>query len=260
VAERSAATDPSPRQHHCYSEAAFTLTDCATLLVLCAMLCIWLVPALARANGDGGALAACLDKARAMTTACLAYATDHAGTLPTDGRNPDPVDLADHIADAITEVPASQTTFDISWFAHLAGYRSANPDDWDCPIIDDQRKTEFWPTDYVMNRWAINTNPDIADEPDRAVLIGEPNMYRGGFLTLLELIAWSEWGPRPDLEQHLAGSLSFGFIDGHAVRLTIPDVDSPHLLDYPELYLADPGQSHTNYLWLTTDQTLPTGE
>jgi hypothetical protein len=165
---------------------------------------------------------------------------------------------------------------ELSWLGQLQGYLGDDRQRLDCPLVNDHRKGGYnaetdrhvWDTDYSINRFALNTTTDAADEPSRAVLFGEPNMPRATISYLPEVIAWRQWwmnqaGERTDLEQVVADSVSFSFADGHAVRVIVPDVEHPFLAAYPELALSagsPPTGSHvamfSNYFWWHREQVV----
>ncbi len=173
-----------------------------------------------------------------------------------------------------TQPPYDPAVRKQSWLGQLDPYLGEYRRRLDCPLVNDHRKGGYnsdedhyvWDTDYVINRFGLNTPVDVADEPSRAVLFGEPNMPRTTVSYLPEIIAWSTWWAynpdvRADLEQLVAGSVSFGFVDGHAVRVTVPEVNIPFVAAYPELALSagsPPTGSHiamfNNYLWWRSSQ------
>ncbi|MCC7408889.1 MAG: hypothetical protein IT442_12510 [Phycisphaeraceae bacterium] len=218
-----------------------------------AITCALLLPALSHATDTESLKAACLNNAQAMGSALLGYASEHGGVLPADHRDLNPADTLD----GTRANPDSEEAFAASWFAKVES--SVSPEQLDCPLVDDQRKGDWWPVDYVINRWAINTSTAVAAEPARGVLVAEPNMFRGSVETLADCVAWYEWGPRPDLEQNMVRSLSFVFMDGHAARIAIPEGDTPHLVDYPQILMSAPAATDytTNYLWLYQGQQRP---
>lgn len=226
-----------------------------TVLLLAAA-CL-LVPALAWGDEEN-VLTRCLDNARGMAAALQAYAADHDGRMPGDLRDDNPADDWDNIR----VIPDSELGYSLSWFALAEGYLPADPADLDCPIVDDQRKGEWWQTDYVINRWGIGRSPEIAAQPAKAVLVSEPNMQRGSITILADVIAWSDWGQRLDLEQNQVGSISFVFVDGHGQRVTVAEGLSPHLSVYSDIYMAQPADADylSNWLWWTPDQALHYGQ
>jgi hypothetical protein len=212
-----------------------------------------LMPALSQAN-QSAAKTKCQLNAKTVTEAALRYAMDHRNRTVPDLR------AAGYTWVDGNTVPAKMPydldnppkTFDDlrrSWFGQLEKtYLAGELDVVDCPVIDDHRRQGFldaktgqytWPTDYSINRYGINVSLDLASEPSRNVMLGEPNMPRAFVTTITSCIAYYVWwgnGNREDLEQKKAGSLSFGFVDGHAVRVTVPNVKLPFFNEaYPEI-------------------------
>lgn len=221
-----------------------TIIQALFMVVIVGLAAAVFMPALTASGTD--TLTECLQRCQGLLQATLAYVGDQ-GRIPCDLR-----------AGWLREPPQNEVELTQSWFAQLQGYVSSDPSAVDCPVSDDHRKGPFWPTDYVLNHFGINQSPDVAAEPARALLVAEPNMTRGSVEQLDEILASAGWGPRPDLEQHRAASLSFGFADGHALRLGIPQVDYPYLILYPEVYSSSPG-SHDNWLWWYPEQEPPLG-
>ncbi|MCC7203433.1 MAG: hypothetical protein IT441_00005, partial [Phycisphaeraceae bacterium] len=122
-----------------------------------------------------------------------------------------------------------------------------------------------WGTDYVINTFGMNASLEAAEEPSRNVYVAEPNMDRSAVNLMVLTIEPGTYGStRDDLEQQKTGSLSFGFVDGHAARVSIPDTGEtvPErtkaiLLDasYPDLALSlgSPPKSlasaYNNVMW-----------
>ncbi|MCC7407341.1 MAG: hypothetical protein IT442_04670, partial [Phycisphaeraceae bacterium] len=125
-----------------------------------------------------------------------------------------------------------------------------------CPVIpnDHRRNSSYdrdtgiyhWPTDYVLNTFGLNASTELAEEPARNVMVAEPNMTRAAVNFFVLSVEPGTFGiGRNDLEQQRVGSLSFGFVDGHASRVRIPNEDSSVnrakailLGSYPELALS----------------------
>lgn len=131
-------------------------------------------------------MTACLDKARGMGTALLAYSADHANLMPGDSRDPNREDAVDKLRHA----PGTEQEYAQSWLAKLDGYMVIGPEALDCPVVDDHRKSDWWPADYVINRWGIGTSTAVAETPSQAVLAAEPNMTRGSVGILADVFAW----------------------------------------------------------------------
>jgi len=141
-----------------------------------------------------------------------------------------------------------------------------------CPITRDvirkypripQGGPYTWETEHSINRFALNIPVDLADEPARNVMFGEPNMQRATIYYIPHVIAAGTFGSRPDLEEHNAGSLAFGFADGHAARVTVPCLprgDAWWKVAYPQLALSagsppSPIQyAASNYFWWHSGQ------
>jgi len=240
-------------RHH--RGGASVLDVVVTFVVVVCAVCV-LLPVLARA-GEGGVLG-CLDNARGFGAALLSYGAEHDSVMPADTRDLDPGDDVDELR----FVASTEDQYANSWLGHVESYLPSDPEALDCPVIDDHRKGEWWPTDYVINRWGVGMSTESATEPARALLVGEPNMQRGSVDMLADIIAWADWGPRPDLEQKMVGSLSFVFADGHGERITIAEGDNPHLAVYSQIMQARPGDAENyreNWLWWYQDQTRPAG-
>jgi len=237
--------------------SAYTCLDVLVGLMATCTVVALLLPAAVKATGPADI---CLANAGGLAQSLLTYAAAHASVMPGDDRCPQAA--ADPVQDVLRGIPLSQDQFDASWLAKLNSEATVDTQALDCPLASDQRRGEWWPTDYVINRWAIHTATDVAADPDKAVLVGEPNMQRSTLLFLAESIGWSDWGTRTDLEQNQVGSLSFAFVDGHAVRVQVAAGDEPHLANYAEIFMAQPAAEpyERNYLWWTTAQSLPNGQ
>jgi len=110
-----------------------------------------------------------------------------------------------------------------------------NPEVMDCPLIDDairkygsytlpngEVRKNYWYSDYSLNRFGLNVPISIAEQPSKNVMFAEGFQINYTFSTLNNVVIGTGYGPRPDLEEQSTGSLSFGFVDGHASRVRIP--------------------------------------
>ncbi len=271
-----AAEDPVRRP------AGFTLIELLVVISIIALLIGILLPSLGQAKLSAMKVK-CQANCKGITAAAHSYAADHSGKCMPDDRVP-AWELKDGVKTAIQSVkdatfegiPANADELKLSWFgqienSYLSGERSAV----DCPVIDDHRKAGFdsntglwrWYTDYTLNRFGFNRALDTADEPGRNVMFAEPNMARASFASNSQYIVafymwWGENRNRMDLEQLKAGSLSYGFVDGHAARVPIKDVKIPFLEDMPELSLScgsppTRGNPGNNMLWWSSTDVAP---
>jgi len=224
---------------------ALTHSDVLVVLGVALAAATLLAPVLAASPGLQAGIMGCLAHCRAMGVASLAFAQDHAGTLPEDNsaRGTNPRDLRN-------ETPASAEAFEKSWFARLSGYRAEDAAQWDCPLVGhtlkrdgrtvlDHRKTEHWPSDYCLAFLGVGMSIDATAEPARVVLIGEPNMFRTPVGALQDIFARPNW-VRADHEQTIAGSVSFTFVDGQTVRVPVAEAEDATLGEYPQI-LFRPG-------------------
>ncbi len=240
------------------SRRGFTLIELLVVISIIALLIGILLPSLGQAKLSAMKVK-CQANCKGITAAGHSYAADHNGKCIPDEREP-AWEIKDGVKTLIPSVrnsdfrttPKTEEERKLSWFGqiettYLSGERSAV----DCPVIDDHRKDNkdsvtglyIWYTDYSLNRFGFNRALDSADEPGRNIMFGEPNMGRASFTAIQEIVAfWMWWGgderDRMDLEQLKAGSLSFGFVDGHATRVPIKDVKIPWLEEMPELSLS----------------------
>jgi prepilin-type processing-associated H-X9-DG protein len=240
------------------NDRAFGLADALVTVAVGGVALALLLPAVVRGSGEDN-ITRCLANARGMVGALGSYVVDHSNRMPGDEAGAVPAE--EWINDALRPIPDSEQAYAGSWLGKIESYLGTDLSGLDCPVVDDHRKGDWWPSDYVMNRFGINTSPDMAAAPSKAVLVGEPNMARRTVMYLGEIVAWYEWGPRADLEQNQVHSLSFGFVDGHVARVAIPQVESPHLVSYEQLELAKPGDAdfYSNFLWWYSGQALPAG-
>lgn len=254
-----------------------TLLEMTVVMVIVGAALALALPAIGTARRSA-AKTGCQTHARYITDAALNYSRNHRERMVSDlrypayrlGANGARVAVRESWVDAPLENPE---LVPLSWLGQLDAY-VRDRDRLDCPLVNDHRKSAYieeddryaWDTDYSINRFGLNSPIDAADEPSRAVLFGEPNMPRTGLCILPEMIAWWTWwrageGQRSDLEQQVGGSLSFSFVDGHAVRVKVPGVELPFLAAYPELQLSagspptgTPFAQFNNYITWRQDQ------
>ncbi len=263
----------------------FTLIELLVVISIIALLIGILLPSLGQAR-----LSAMRVKDQAnvkgITTAALSYASDHNNKNIPDEREA----AYDLVGGVRTYVGGSAgscapgATIDseeerkLSWFGqiennYLGGDRAAVK----CPVIDDHRfqgvardpltDLPVWFSDYVINRFGINAPIDIAEEPVRNVMFVEPAMNYGQVAAIPYVVAGRNWYMRPDgtyfrndLEQLKVGSLTFGFVDGHAFRVTVRDVHPTFTQEFPELALSagspptNIAMGATNFFWWNNQQ------
>jgi hypothetical protein len=238
------------------------------------------LPAIASSR-HSAAQTACQSNARNLTVANINYAVDHGRTAP-DMRAPAYERLPDGgrrlwrdgqaaFRTVINSVEGRRQ----SWFGQLENrYLGGDLSRVDCPVIDNHRWHGYdnrtgkwaWPVDYSVNKFGVNMALDMADDPGRNVMFGEPNMHRPQISFLVEVVAFYVWwgenpASRSDLEQIKAGSVSYGFVDGHAARVRVPKVPIPFLEAYPELSLSagsppptSSSGAYLNYFWWNPNQ------
>ncbi len=265
------------------SSRAFTLLEMLVVIAIAAGAMTLLLPAIS-ASKRSAATTSCQTNIRFLTQANLSYARDHSGRCVPDLRAPAYEQLADGTRQLYRDGQAAYRTVintaedrKASWFGQLErSYLEYDMASMNCPVVDTHRWFGYdsetrqwaWPIDYAINKFGVNTTTDSADEPSRSVMFGEPNMHRPQISFIVDVIAfYLWWGDDPenrsDLEQWQAGSLSFGFVDGHASRVRVPKVRVPFLESYPELALSagsppPPGSpgAYMNYFWWNSGQVI----
>ncbi len=258
----------------------FTLIELLVVISIIALLIGILLPSLGQARLSAMRVK-CQANAKGITTACLSYAADNNNKNVPDERVP-AYALVGGVRTLVggtgelPEIDTEQHRKD-SWFgqiesSYLGGDRAAVK----CPVIDDHRQggvrdplTDLpaWFSDYNICRFGINTSIDIAEEPVRNVMFMEPNMKRGPITAIPLVVAGRNWYMRADgtyyrgdLEQLKAGSLSYGFVDGHAFRVTVRDIHPTFIQEFPELALsagsppANIAVGALNYYWWSSQQ------
>ncbi|MCC7146525.1 MAG: hypothetical protein IT443_08770 [Phycisphaeraceae bacterium] len=235
-----------------WRKAGYTMLEMAVTTSIIATAFGILIPAISQSK-QSAAQTQCQLNAKFITHGVLHYATDHGNLIVPDLRAPgyqikDGQAVPDSSSVVSDTPPKNATDRRRSWFGQIeTAYLGGELDRVDCPVVNNHRRLNYestWPTDYSINRYGLNVSVDAAEQPSRNVLIGEPNMTRAFVTTITSCVAYYLWwgpGTRDDLEQNKAGSLSFGFADGHAVRVAIPPVKSPFFNEpYPQLYLRYP--------------------
>lgn len=269
------AVAPSPRYE------GFTVLELLVVIAIAGVAMALILPAISNSR-QSTALTACQNNARNMTRANIAYAADHVGRTVPDLRAPSYARTPDggkrlwrDGQAAFRTVVNSIDDRKLSWFGQLENmYLSGDLGGAICPVVDNHRWHGYdshtgqwaWPIDYSINKFGVNTSIDFADDPSRNVMFGEPNMHRPQISFIVDVIAfYIMWGNDPsnraDLEQVKVGSLSFGFVDGHAARVGVPKVQVPFLEAYPELALsagspppANSAGGYWNYFWWNPSQ------
>ncbi|MCC7408398.1 MAG: prepilin-type N-terminal cleavage/methylation domain-containing protein, partial [Phycisphaeraceae bacterium] len=262
--------------------SGFTLIELLVVITIIALLIGILLPSLGQARMSAQKTK-CQGNAKGLTVALVSYAADkkNIGTpderkpaykAGSDGKKtPNPTGWED---DGISKWEDRS----LSWLSFLEGkYLDSYGEDGmlaslDCPVVDDHRRQDsrrdnprhyHWGTDYIINTFGMNASLEAAEEPSRNVYVAEPNMPRGGVNHMVLSVEPGTFGDsRDDLEQQKAGSLSFGFVDGHATRVSIPDTGDRTarakailMGSYPELALSlgSPPKSITvaynNVMW-----------
>jgi prepilin-type N-terminal cleavage/methylation domain-containing protein len=234
-------------------QRGFTLIELLVVISIIALLIGILLPSLGAARMTAWRNA-CMTNSRSLGQAMLTYDSDRR-RLPPDLRT-SPQANPPYTGGVVLNVPTTIEARDRSWFGQLNGgsYIPDDPNAFDCPVVDDHRKVpedistlppgerRVWYTDYVINRYAINQRPETAADPSRCTLVIEPNMARGSVMIFEHTIASRNWFTgdgvgRTDLEQRKAGSLSFGFVDGHVTRVPIDrDEPYPRMTQMAEVY------------------------
>lgn len=261
---------PSPRRD------GFTVVELLVVMAIAAVAMALILPAITSSR-QSTALTVCQNNARNLTHANINYAIDHATRTVPDLRAP----AYERTADggkrlwrdgqaAFRTVVNSIEDRKQSWFGQLEYmYLGGDMSRVICPVVDNHRWHGYdnhtgqwaWPVDYSINKFGVNTTLDFADDPARNVMFGEPNQHRPQISFIVDVIAfYIMWGDDPanraDLEQIKVESLSFGFVDGHAARVRVPQGQVPFLEAYPELALsagspppANSAGAYWNYFW-----------
>jgi prepilin-type N-terminal cleavage/methylation domain-containing protein len=258
-------------RHPCarWQTGAFTLIELLVVISIIALLIGILLPSLGQARLSA-AKTGCQANMKSITGAAQTYATDNKGkNIPDKGKPAWTISSGEKQLDAANVnycmgvFPTNEETLKACWFGQIfSRYLNSEYDAVDCPVIDNHRRqgTNWWPTDYSLNMWGVNAPLDFAEEPSRGVMFGEPNMGRkfvGPITSCLAYYMWWSGSARDDLEQRKAGSLSWGFVDGHAARVTVPDVKLPFFeVGYPELMTDEPTPTsnvtkahNNNFIW-----------
>ncbi|MCC7203567.1 MAG: prepilin-type N-terminal cleavage/methylation domain-containing protein [Phycisphaeraceae bacterium] len=265
--------------------AGFTLIELLVVISIIALLIGILLPSLGQAR-LAAQKAKCQADARGLTVALINYAAANQNIGTPDERRPaykrgangTKTPTNDYDQWVTNAVNMKWEDRSLSWLSFLEGkYVETYGDDGvieslDCPVVDDHRRQTTkqgshynWGTDYVINTFGMNASLERAEEPSRNVYVAEPNMDRAAVnLFVLSVEPGTFGATRDDLEQQKTGSLSFGFVDGHASRVSIPDTGEtvPErtkaiLLDasYPDLALSlgSPPKSiagaYSNVMW-----------
>lgn len=248
--------------------AGFSLMELLVVMGIASAAAALLIPAVGKAQ-QSMQLSGDRNNSAAVGSAILAYAADHRQVMPYDGRK------SKDGRPTVDRAPSTYEAREASWFGRLeAGYLNGNYKTLDCPVVDDHRKVGasiayrppwVWPTDYVMNAMALNVSVELADQPSQNVLVAEPNAPRGTVTVIAHVVAFEDWGYADRLEQNVAGSLTFCFVDGHAARIRIPAMKQARYAAYPELALAanpptDFGLVYSNTFCISRSQLGPNNQ
>ncbi|MCC7146524.1 MAG: type II secretion system protein [Phycisphaeraceae bacterium] len=259
-----------------WRKAGYTMLEMAVTTSIIATAFGILMPAISQSK-QSAAQTQCQLNAKFITHGVLHYATDHNNVTVPDLRKPGYRISGGHKIQS-TDLPSESPPKDAtdrrrSWFGQIeTAYLGGELDRVDCPVVNNHRRLNYestWPTDYSISQYGINVSVDAAEQPSRNVLIGEPNMSRAFVTRITSCVAYYIWwgpgGSRDDLEQNKAGSLSFGFADGHAARVAIPAVKLPFFNEpYPQLFMqyetpqTDGIHAHENkFTWYKAQQWPP---
>lgn len=246
----------------------FSLMELLVVMGIASASAAILIPAVGKAQ-QSMKLSGDRTNAGFLDNAIHTYANDHRGVMPPDLRKKGG-------KSSVSTAPRRVDELEASWFGKLeaGGYLGGNYKLLDCPVVDDHRKVGasiayrppwIWPTDYVMNAMALNVSLDLADQPSENVLVAEPNMPRGTVSVIAEVFAYVDWGYGDRLEQTIAGSLTFAFVDGHAARIRVPPMKGAYAEGFPGIALAanpptDPSLVYSNTFYISRAQLGPNNQ
>lgn len=214
---------------------AFTLIELLVVISIVALLIGILLPALGKAR-QAAKMTKCQANMSGITRASLAYVDDGHGKFQPELRIAGREKISNGTkalwvgAGSLANLPCQTLEKDTyySWFHRLRRYLGRDQSLVDCPLQDDIFKYGkrglppwIWWSDYYMNPYAVNVAPEVSDEPARAVLHAHPNQFRSGYVPSLDCVI--AFVGRWDSEDLLTGSMPFGFVDGHAVRVNAPN-------------------------------------
>ncbi|MCC7203700.1 MAG: PEP-CTERM sorting domain-containing protein, partial [Phycisphaeraceae bacterium] len=247
----SYAVRTTTRRRH----AGVTITEVVVTAAITTVTFTLLLPGIGMVRSSS-AVTSCQSNAKFLCGAFLDYAVEHQNIGVPDERKPAYKLVNGNVVPAsdnswATSLISKLSDRKLSWFGILEDGQYITPDQLGrviCPVIPNahRRQTSLvsatgvynWPTDYVINTFGMNASIELAEEPARNVLVGEPNMDRGAVNYMVMCIEPGTYGTRNDIEQHRVGSLSFGFVDGHAARVPIPDATGPTMQDRAKIILG----------------------
>lgn len=271
-----------PMTGRCPSRGGYTLMELVVTASITTVTFTLLMPGIGQVR-QSSAMTGCQGNTKFLCDMALHYAAEHQNITVPDERRP-----AYRVSSNGQVMPASDYGWEVinikteadrrlSWLGVLEDKGYLPPENLGrliCPVIpnvhrrqtsyDREKNIYYWPTDYVLNSFGLNASTEMAEEPARNVMVAEPNMDRGAVNYMVMSIEPGTFGlGRNDLEQHRVGSLSFGFVDGHAARVRIPDgggtiTERAKIIllgSYPELALSlgSPPKSlssaYSNVMW-----------